>query len=62
MVAKKAASTCGSGCNTHKWITGILAVLLGAAVWNGNITLETLFGIVFVLIGLKTLFWRHCCH
>jgi cadmium resistance protein CadD (predicted permease) len=62
MPAKKKVEvpkTCCQVGKAHKWIMGIIAILLGLAVWNQNITLETFFGIVFVIIGLKVLFFKH---
>ncbi len=60
MPAKKAA---GSG-DTWKWVGGIVTILLGLGVWFAYLTLEQFFGIVFVLVGLKKLFWGKCscCH
>jgi hypothetical protein len=66
MVKKKAAikknNVC---CHGNGWyiVFGILMILLGIGVWNEQwITLSQLFAIVFVLIGLKKLFWKTCCY
>ena len=53
MVAKKVgAGTCCPSKN-HK-------VILGLGVWFSYFSIEQFFGIVFVLLGLKVLFFKHC--
>jgi hypothetical protein len=65
-MSTKKMSSAGTSCtnDTHRWVAGIVTVLLGLAVWPtvGWLTLSQLFAIVFVLVGLKKLFWNKCCH
>ena len=60
MVAKKVeAGTCCPSKN-HKVIFGIITILLGLGVWFNYFSVAQFLGIVFVLLGLKVLFFKHC--
>ena len=67
MPAKKVApvaqpKTCNSG--AMKWVHGIVLILLAGFLWWGSISLEVFFAIIFLILGIKTLFGHaHCgCH
>jgi hypothetical protein len=57
-----AGSSCKCSSGAWMWIGGIISILLGISVWMAWLTLAQLFGIVFVLMGIKKLFGKCHCH
>ena len=59
---KNVCERCGKeGCKCNMFVelgTGILLILLGALLWFETLTLNTVFGFVLVLWGVKKLL---CC-
>ena len=59
---KNVCERCGKeGCKCNMFlyvVTGILLILLGVLLWLGALSLNTVFGLVLVLWGVKKLL---CC-